>query len=288
MSLSLYHFIVTEPVPWHSENRVKLCSGFSCKYHCKSHIMSHQQKKRGDRCWMDNTCNYIMYIFTSWYIWSYHTPFVSFSTKTSGHLLGSIGSEVETNVCALGKTGRLMYLMRKPLNPSAELLSCTRKSLDVAMSLFLIQVAGLQGEWLPVGFWKDPSGSNSKILAELGLSFQEASNYLKGTIRHLDFVVPGFLSVFLHVLQRMDVVTQRALLIPTIKISTIGLTPERRSARLLSSAGTMIILITAAALLLGWIWDRYSHCIHKSAWWGVQIVWFKRVKSIHTLQRASK
>jgi len=27
---------------------------------------------------------------------------------------------VETNVCALGKTGRLMYLMRKPLNPSAE------------------------------------------------------------------------------------------------------------------------------------------------------------------------
>ena len=31
-------------------------------------------------------------------------------------------SKVESNVCVLGKTGRLMYLMRKPLNPSSEQL----------------------------------------------------------------------------------------------------------------------------------------------------------------------
>ena len=34
-------------------------------------------------------------------------------------------SKVESNVCVLGKTGRLMYLMRKPLNPSAEQLRRT-------------------------------------------------------------------------------------------------------------------------------------------------------------------
>ena len=69
-----------------------------------------------------------------------------------------------------------MYLMRKPLNPSSELLSCAGL-LDIAsyfpFKLRWLDVAGCRGT-VTVDFKKrrkDPTGSNSKILAyqmELG------------------------------------------------------------------------------------------------------------------------
>lgn len=47
---------------------------------------------------------------------------------------------VESNVCVLGKTGRLMYLMRKPLNPSAE---SARLLSSVGMMIILMTAAAL-------------------------------------------------------------------------------------------------------------------------------------------------
>ena len=49
-------------------------------------------------------------------------------------------SKVESNVCVLGKTGRLMYLMRKPLNPSSEQLRLLTAGRWQTMFFFFFRV----------------------------------------------------------------------------------------------------------------------------------------------------